>query len=145
MYRPGFRAEGLRLARDLKVKVVGPLDGLPPSALTGGQLADRHRRVASAAPQQIGLPELTSFSARSYSLFAGSCGFELREAVELGQRGARAVADDEVELAELVPGLGVLGLELGRLAGAGRAPRRGSPRELLARAPGRTAARPRAG
>jgi hypothetical protein len=39
MYRPGYRAEGLRLARDLKVKVVGPLDGLKPSALMGGQLA----------------------------------------------------------------------------------------------------------
>ena len=36
---PGFRAEGLRLARDLKVKVVGPLDGLKPAALMGGQLA----------------------------------------------------------------------------------------------------------
>ena len=31
MYRAGFRAEGLRLARDLKVKVVGPLDGLARS------------------------------------------------------------------------------------------------------------------
>jgi LytR cell envelope-related transcriptional attenuator len=39
MYKPGFRAEGLRLARDLKAKVVGPLDGLKPSALMGGQLA----------------------------------------------------------------------------------------------------------
>jgi len=39
MYRAGYRAEGLRLARDLKVKVVGPLDGLAPSALQGGQLA----------------------------------------------------------------------------------------------------------
>ena len=39
MYRTGYRAEGLRLARDLKVKVVGPLDGLKPSALMGGQLA----------------------------------------------------------------------------------------------------------
>jgi LytR cell envelope-related transcriptional attenuator len=39
MYRPGYRAEGLRLAHDLKVKVVGPLDGLKPSALMGGQLA----------------------------------------------------------------------------------------------------------
>ena len=39
MYRAGFRAEGLRLAKDLKVKVVGPLDGLAPSALRGGQLA----------------------------------------------------------------------------------------------------------
>jgi hypothetical protein len=39
MYRPGFQAEGLRLARDLHVKVVGPLDGMQPSALHGGQLA----------------------------------------------------------------------------------------------------------
>lgn len=39
MYRPGFRAEGLRLARDLKVKVVGPLDGIHLRDLKGGQLA----------------------------------------------------------------------------------------------------------
>jgi len=39
MYRPGFRAEGLRLARDLGVKVVGPLDGIAASSLRGGQLA----------------------------------------------------------------------------------------------------------
>jgi hypothetical protein len=39
MYRPGFRAEGFRLARDMKVKVVGPLDGMQPSTLHGGQLA----------------------------------------------------------------------------------------------------------
>jgi hypothetical protein len=39
MYRTGYRAEGLRLARDLEVKVVGPLDGMEPSALRGGQLA----------------------------------------------------------------------------------------------------------
>ena len=39
MYRPGFRAEGLRLAKDLGVKVVGPLDGIGVSALDGGQLA----------------------------------------------------------------------------------------------------------
>lgn len=39
MYRHGFRAEGFRLARDLKVKVVGPLDGIPTSSLQGGQLA----------------------------------------------------------------------------------------------------------
>ena len=39
MYLPSFRAEGLRLARDLHVKVVGPLDGMRPSALHGGQLA----------------------------------------------------------------------------------------------------------
>jgi LytR cell envelope-related transcriptional attenuator len=39
MYRSGFRAEGLRLARDLGIKVVGPLDGIHAGALDGGQLA----------------------------------------------------------------------------------------------------------
>ena len=39
MYRPGFRPEGVRLARDLHLRVVGPLDGLRASALHGGQLA----------------------------------------------------------------------------------------------------------
>jgi hypothetical protein len=39
MYRPGYRAEGLRLAKDLGVRVVGPLDGIAVSALDGGQLA----------------------------------------------------------------------------------------------------------
>jgi hypothetical protein len=39
MYRKGFHAEGVRLARDLHVKIVGPLDGLAPSALRGAQLA----------------------------------------------------------------------------------------------------------
>ena len=39
MYSPGYRPEGLRLARDLHVGVVGPLDGLRRSALEGGQLA----------------------------------------------------------------------------------------------------------
>jgi len=39
MYRAGFRAEGLRLAHDLHVTAVGPLDGLRPAALDGGQLA----------------------------------------------------------------------------------------------------------
>ena len=39
MYRPGFRAEGLRLARDLGIRVVGPLDGIHTRALDGGQLA----------------------------------------------------------------------------------------------------------
>ena len=38
MYRDGWRAEGLRLAKDLGVKVVGPLDGVRASALDGGQL-----------------------------------------------------------------------------------------------------------
>ncbi|MEI8104332.1 MAG: LytR C-terminal domain-containing protein [Actinomycetes bacterium] len=39
MYRPGYRAAGERLARELHVKVVGPLDGLRPGMLQGGQLA----------------------------------------------------------------------------------------------------------
>jgi hypothetical protein len=39
MYRKGFQAEGVRLAHDLHVKVVGPLDGLAPSVLHGAQLA----------------------------------------------------------------------------------------------------------
>jgi len=38
MYRPGFRAEGMRLAKDLGVKVVGPLDGIPASTIHGGEL-----------------------------------------------------------------------------------------------------------
>ncbi len=39
MYRPGYRAEGLRLGRDLHVTTVGPLDGLRPSDLMGAHLA----------------------------------------------------------------------------------------------------------
>jgi hypothetical protein len=39
MFKKGFHAEGVRLARDLHVKIVGPLDGLTPSALRGAQLA----------------------------------------------------------------------------------------------------------
>ena len=39
MYKPGYRPEAMRLARDLHVKVVGPLDGMKPAALQGGQLA----------------------------------------------------------------------------------------------------------
>lgn len=35
MYRPGARAEGLRLARDFGVRVVGPLDGMRVSDLHG--------------------------------------------------------------------------------------------------------------
>jgi hypothetical protein len=37
MYRPGFQGEGRRLARDLGVKVVSPLDGVKPSQLHGAQ------------------------------------------------------------------------------------------------------------
>jgi hypothetical protein len=39
MFKKGFQAEGVRLAHDLHVKIVGPLDGLTPSALHGAQLA----------------------------------------------------------------------------------------------------------
>jgi LytR cell envelope-related transcriptional attenuator len=39
MYRPGFRGEALRLARDLRIRIVGPLDGLTISDLTGAHLA----------------------------------------------------------------------------------------------------------
>jgi LytR cell envelope-related transcriptional attenuator len=39
MYRKGYAGEAARLARDLHVKIVGPLDGLRPSALHGAQLA----------------------------------------------------------------------------------------------------------
>lgn len=33
MYRPGFAGEGKRLARDLRVRLVGPLDGMRPRDL----------------------------------------------------------------------------------------------------------------
>jgi LytR cell envelope-related transcriptional attenuator len=39
MYRSGFRAEGIRLAHDLGIKVVGPLDGIRAGSLDGGQVA----------------------------------------------------------------------------------------------------------
>jgi LytR cell envelope-related transcriptional attenuator len=39
MFRPGFRAEALRLSRDLHVRVVSPLDGLRPADLHGAKLA----------------------------------------------------------------------------------------------------------
>jgi LytR cell envelope-related transcriptional attenuator len=35
MYRPGFEGEGKRLARDLGINIVGPLDGMRPSQLKG--------------------------------------------------------------------------------------------------------------
>jgi hypothetical protein len=38
MYKRGLHAEGVRLARDLHIKVVGPLDGIGPAALHGAQL-----------------------------------------------------------------------------------------------------------
>jgi len=39
LYRPGYRAEGLRLAHQMDVRVVGPLDGVAPRTLHGGDLA----------------------------------------------------------------------------------------------------------
>jgi hypothetical protein len=39
MFKKGFHAEAVRLAQDLHVKIVGPLDGVKPSALQGAQLA----------------------------------------------------------------------------------------------------------
>jgi hypothetical protein len=38
MFRPGFAAEGWRLARDLHVRIVRPLDGMRPSQLLGAHL-----------------------------------------------------------------------------------------------------------
>jgi hypothetical protein len=39
MYRPGYRAEGFRLARDLRIRIVTPIDGLQPRRLQGAKLA----------------------------------------------------------------------------------------------------------
>jgi hypothetical protein len=39
MYRKGYGREARRLARDLNVSVVGPLDGMKPRELMGAQLA----------------------------------------------------------------------------------------------------------
>lgn len=38
MYRAGYEAEAARLARDLRVRVVRPLDGLRPAQLMGSHL-----------------------------------------------------------------------------------------------------------
>ena len=38
MYRPGFAAEAKRLARDLRISVVGALDGMPLASLHGAKL-----------------------------------------------------------------------------------------------------------
>jgi hypothetical protein len=38
MYRPGYLPEARRLARDARVKLVGPLDGLRPAQLKGAQV-----------------------------------------------------------------------------------------------------------
>jgi hypothetical protein len=38
MYRPGFRGEAMRLARDLRIRIVGPLDGLGVRDLMGAHV-----------------------------------------------------------------------------------------------------------
>ncbi|MGE5689619.1 MAG: LytR C-terminal domain-containing protein [Pseudomonadota bacterium] len=39
LYRPGREAEGRRLARDLRIRVVAPLDGISPAQLLGAHVA----------------------------------------------------------------------------------------------------------
>ena len=39
MYRRGYRPEAVRLARDLNIRIVGPLDGLSRSDLLGAHVA----------------------------------------------------------------------------------------------------------
>ncbi len=39
MFRRGYRAEAARLAADLKLKIVGPLDGLRPADMLGAHVA----------------------------------------------------------------------------------------------------------
>jgi len=39
MFRPGYKAEALRLGRDLKIKAVSPIDGITPGELRGAHLA----------------------------------------------------------------------------------------------------------
>jgi hypothetical protein len=38
MFRPGYEAEGRRLAHDLRVRIVRPLDGMRPTQLLGSHL-----------------------------------------------------------------------------------------------------------
>jgi LytR cell envelope-related transcriptional attenuator len=38
MYRPGYRAEAARLAKDAHTSIVAPLDGMRPAALMGAQV-----------------------------------------------------------------------------------------------------------
>ena len=39
MFRKGYRPEAVRLAKDLNVKIVGPLDGLRPKDMLGAHVA----------------------------------------------------------------------------------------------------------
>ena len=38
MYRPGYEAEGRRLGRDLRIRIIRPLDGMRPAQLLGAHL-----------------------------------------------------------------------------------------------------------
>jgi LytR cell envelope-related transcriptional attenuator len=38
MYRPGYEAEGRRLAHDMRIRIVRPLDGMRPGQLLGAHL-----------------------------------------------------------------------------------------------------------
>ena len=38
MYKPGYRGDAARLARELHMHVVGPLDGIGPKLLEGGKI-----------------------------------------------------------------------------------------------------------
>ena len=39
LYRPGYRGEALRLAKDLRIKIAGPLDGLNVRQMMGAHVA----------------------------------------------------------------------------------------------------------
>jgi LytR cell envelope-related transcriptional attenuator len=39
MYRPGYRGEAMRLARDMRIRIVGPLDGMKARELMGAHVA----------------------------------------------------------------------------------------------------------
>ena len=39
MYRKGYAPEAQRLAKDLRLRIVGPLDGLRPAELMGAHVA----------------------------------------------------------------------------------------------------------
>jgi LytR cell envelope-related transcriptional attenuator len=39
MYRPGYRGEAIRLSRDLRIKIVGPLDGMRTRDMLGAHVA----------------------------------------------------------------------------------------------------------
>ena len=56
MHRRGFEARGTRLARDLGIAIVGPLDGMRPAQLHGAHVVAvvGARRLAAPAPSRRG-------------------------------------------------------------------------------------------